>query len=408
MTKRARTTAAAGMLLVLGGVASPLALRGGLPAPAFAAESPTAEATEQTRVVSPPEESREQSRILDGVVAVVDGDPITLRELKRYGITGAPFLPPDVRSDFRALLDSMIEHKLMRTEFEKNSVVATDAMVDRYIKGVLEESNQTRASLELDITKAGISWKDYYERMREEVQRIQLVNLLIRSRVNIPEEEVRNAWESDPQFLESEKLEVGAIFLPVGAGEDEDKARANAAEVQREAKKNFEGAARKHSKLPGADEGGRLGEFKRGTMAAHFEKALKGLEEGDVSEPVEAGGGFYIVKLIDIKSSARRPFEEVKEKLTDKLYEQRLGERFQKWANEDLRKEHRVDILVDRLALSATQTEPVPAVRTLPGAHVTPTSPATDDAQPAAGAALPSGGAAAAGATAPDTTPRAR
>jgi peptidyl-prolyl cis-trans isomerase SurA len=188
--------------------------------------------------------------------------------------------------------------------------------------------------------------------MGDVVNRIQLVNLLIRSRVNVPEEEVRRAWESDPQYMESEKLEVGAIFLP-GAGKDSAKLAEEAKQVQKEAKRNFESAAKKYSKGPGASEGGHLGEFKRGTMAPYFETALKGLGIGDVSEPVEGGGGLYIVKLIGIKSSGRRPFEEVKGPLSDKLYEKRLQERFQKWATEDLRKEHHVDVMVDKLALIA-------------------------------------------------------
>lgn len=300
----------------------------------------------------------EGSRILDGIVAVVDGDPITLRELKRYGVTGAPFLPAEVRGDYRALLDSMIEHRLLKYEFEKHGITAPDAMVERYIAGVLEDSKQTRAALEIDIAKAGISWKDYFERMREEVQRIQLVNLLIRSRVNVPEEEVRRAWESDPQFLESEKLEVAAIFLPAPAGgAGSAQLKAEAAEVQREARRNFEAAAKKHSKGPGAAEGGLLGDFKRGSMAPHFEKALEGLDEGDVSEPVEGSGGLYIVKLVSIKSSGRRPFEDVKEQLAEKLYDQRLNERFQKWATEDLRKDHRIEILVENLALIAASKD---------------------------------------------------
>jgi parvulin-like peptidyl-prolyl isomerase len=293
----------------------------------------------------------------DGVIAVVDGEPITLRELKLYGITGAPFLPPDVRGDYHALLDSMIEHRLLKAEYEKNGIVANDQMVDRYIAGVLEESHQTRAQLELDIAKAGLSWKDYHERMREEVQRIQLVNLLIRARVNVPEEEVRRAWEDDPQYLESEKLEVAAIYLPVTPGSgDTDKAREQAAEVEREARKDFEAAARKYSKGPAASEGGHLGEFKRGTMAAHFEKALQGLKAGEVSQPVEGPGGLYIVKIVKILSAGRRNFDDVKQALSEKLYDKRLSERYQKWATEDLRKDHRVDILIDRLAVIAADS----------------------------------------------------
>jgi peptidyl-prolyl cis-trans isomerase SurA len=290
--------------------------------------------------------SGEQGPTVDRIVAVVDGDPITKRELERYRVTGAPFLSAEVRSDDRALLEALIEQKLLRLEFVKHGISAPDSMVDRYIQNILAETKQTRAQLEADIARAGITWKDYYERMREEVQRIQLVNLLIRARVNVPEEEVRRVWEENPEFLESEKLEVGAIFLPLpddpAAAE---KVRASAATIRGDAVSNFEATASKHSQGPGADEGGRLGQFDRGTMAPHFEKALNGLGEGEVSEPVEASGGIWIVKLIDVKKAGRQEFDDVKEELTEQLYEKRLNERYRKWATEDLRKEHRIEIL---------------------------------------------------------------
>lgn len=338
-----RTLSAAALALVL--AASP------------AVAQPAPDAPEPTTPAAPapiPTSTPVEGRILDGVVAVVDGDPITLRELKRYGVTGAPFLPPEVRSNYRALLESMIEHRLLRLEYEKNGIAASDTMVDRYIDSVLEDNQQTKAKLEADIAKAGISWKDYYERMRDEVQRIQLVNLMIRSRVNVPEEEVREAWENDPQFLESEKLEVAAIFLPAPRlGDEAEQARALAAEVRKEADRNFEAAAKKYSKGLNADDGGDLGEFTRGSMAPHFEKALTGLKKGQVSEPVEGPGGLFIVKLVNVRSAGRRPFDEVKEELGNKLYDKRLSDRYEKWVTEDLRRDHRVDIMLEKLALLA-------------------------------------------------------
>jgi peptidyl-prolyl cis-trans isomerase SurA len=315
------------------------------------------------------------TRVLDGIIAVVDGAPITLRELKRHAVEAAPFLPPDVRNDYKSLLDAMIEHRLLKSEFEKNGIQAPDPMVERYIASVLEDSKQTRAQLEADIARVGLTWKDYFERMREEVQRIQLVNLLIRSRVNIPEEEVRREWEKNPKYLEAEKRTVGVIFLPIPLGADADAVREQAVQVRKEARRDFEDAARKYSKGPGAEEGGVLGDFQRGTMASHYEKAMEGLRKGDVSEPVEGPGGLYLVKLVDVKSAGRVSFEDVQKTIADQLYEQRLGERYQKWATEDLRRDHRVEIMVDKLALLAVESR---------NAAPAPASPAATPPPPAA------------------------
>src|SRR5690349_15549758 len=47
---------------------------------------------------APSTEVLRDSRFDNGVVAVVDGDPITLRELKKYGQNSSAFLPPEVRN----------------------------------------------------------------------------------------------------------------------------------------------------------------------------------------------------------------------------------------------------------------------------------------------------------------------
>ena len=319
--------------------------------------------------------------ILNAVVAVVDGDPITMHDLDDYGRTGAPFLPPEVRSNRRALLSSMIERRLLKAEFAKNGISAGDDMTQHYIASVLEESGQTRATLDTELAKAGLSWKDYFERMREEVERMQLVNMEIRSRVNVPEEEVRRAWEEDDSLREDEKLEVAAIFLPAPMlGAEAAAAREQAAVVRKEAQRDFAKAARKYSKGPGAEEGGDLGAFRRGTMASHFEKALEGLHKGDVSEPVEGPGGLYLVKLKGIESAGRKPFDEVKKELADRLYEKRLQERYRKWATEDLRRDHHVEELLDDLPriVASASAAPAAAAPAAAGAPPASSAPAKD------------------------------
>ncbi len=296
----------------------------------------------------------EDSKVLGGLVAVVDGDPLTLRDLREYQKTARVFLRPELRDNFEALLQGMIERRLLLGEFEKNGVHINDQMVEHYINGILQQEGQTREQVEKALASAGLKWSDYFDRMREEVQRLALVDMLIRSRVNVTPEEVERAWKSDPAFLQSERLELADIFLPLPADAEAAAAvRAQATEVVREAKRNFADAARKYSQgITAADEG-RLGEFERGTMAEYFERAAKGLDAGDVSQPVEGGGGLHVVKVLKIHSKGRRPLEEVSQQIHDKLYDARLEERYQKWVNDDLRKEHRVEVLLDDLALVA-------------------------------------------------------
>lgn len=328
-------------------------------APAAPAPSAPAAAAPATAAPAAPVQDGQPAavtsdKILGGLVAVVDGDPISLRDLREYQRTAVVFLPPEMRGSFEATLQSMIDRRLLLSEYAKNGIKMDDATVERYIQNVLQQSGQTREQVEKAIADAGLTWKDYFERMREEVQRLALVNMVIRARVNVPPEEVEREWKNNPEYAQSERLEIADILLLLPADPDAATAvRLKATEVVREARRNFDDAAKKYSQGKGAAEGGRLGEFERGTMAPYFERAVAGLRKGDVSEPVEGGGGLHIIKLLEIHAKGRRPLEEVREQIHDKLYDQRLEDRYHKWVNEDLRKEHRIEILINDLAAVA-------------------------------------------------------
>jgi len=81
---------------------------------------------------------------------------------------------------------------------------------------------------------------------------------------------------------------------------------------------NFEKLAKSHSDDKGsAQKGGDLGWFKPGTMVPEFDKAIKTLEPGDLSEIVETPFGYHIIKLLQ-----RRTRDDSKEYLRNSVREE--------------------------------------------------------------------------------------
>ncbi len=299
-----------------------------------------------------------QPEIVCGVVATIDGEAVTLHDLRKFKADRGIFLPPDVREDYRKILDALIESRLLSVEFTKLNITATDSDVDIYINNVLEQGGSSREEVMAALDEAGLKWEDYFERMREEVQRLGLINMLIRSRVNVSPEEVEREWRSNPDYMEPPKVEISHIFLPFPVAGDEAgraEVRALASEVySRVKRRGFEDAAREYSRGPTASEGGYLGVFTRGTMAPHFEQAIAGLRDGDVAAPVEVVQGIHIVKLLRVMPSRRVALEKVREEIRARLYDERLDRRFRRWATEDLRKEHHITVELEKLALIIT------------------------------------------------------
>jgi peptidyl-prolyl cis-trans isomerase C len=60
--------------------------------------------------------------------------------------------------------------------------------------------------------------------------------------------------------------------------------------------KSFEELARDFSLCPSGQQGGDLGEFKKGTMIPAFEDALIKLEENEISDIVRTSFGFHLIQ----------------------------------------------------------------------------------------------------------------
>lgn len=82
---------------------------------------------------------------------------------------------------------------------------------------------------------------------------------------------------------------------------------------------NFAQLAKEHSTGPSGPGGGNLGWFGEGAMVPPFEMAVKQLEVGAVSEPVETQFGWHVVKLNETRLLDTPPLEEVRTEIEEKL-----------------------------------------------------------------------------------------
>lgn len=140
-------------------------------------------------------------------------------------------------------------------------------------------------------------------------------------------EENRASYLTEEQRLASHIL----IELPDNAGQSEiEAARREAEEAASRVRDGepFAEVAREVSDDAGsAQAGGDLGWVERNQMADAFEQALFALEEGDVSDPVQTGYGFHVIKLRDVQEPQGRTFAEARDQVAQD-YKEAEAERF--------------------------------------------------------------------------------
>jgi parvulin-like peptidyl-prolyl isomerase len=290
-----------------------------------------------------------ERELVDAVVASVDGTPITLVDLEKFTDGQGKLLSPEERGSRASMLDTMVNMKMFESEFERQGIKASDKDVETYIDNVMEQNGSSRDAIKEALGRVGLTWEDYFERMRQEVQRITLINREIRSRVNVSPEEVERAWKEDPKYMQPERIEIGHIYMPIADNMNKDEARARAQVAHELARKNFGKAAAEYSEGPNAKDGGVLGTFTKDEMAQSFQHAVAGLDPGDVSDVFEDDGAFHIVKVIRVVEPERVPFEKVRSDLEAKIYDANLEARFKRWVDEDLKKRHHITMQLDGL-----------------------------------------------------------
>lgn len=93
----------------------------------------------------------------------------------------------------------------------------------------------------------------------------------------------------------------------------------------------FAAAALRHSQCPTAMEGGILGIVKRQQLYAELEPAAFALGEGEVSAVLESPMGVHIIRCDEVFPSGMLPFEEVREKIVERLTDKRRREAQRDW-----------------------------------------------------------------------------
>ena len=140
----------------------------------------------------------------------------------------------------------------------------------------------------------------------------------------LTEEDLRAAYDERAAGAEP-TTEWHAAHILV---ETEEAAREVMAELEGGA--DFADVARARSTGPSGPQGGDLGFFGEGMMVPPFEEAVKGLEPGGVSEPVETQFGWHVIKLEETREASAPPFEtlapEIAQELQREAVEEHLAE----------------------------------------------------------------------------------
>ncbi len=296
------------------------------------------------------------SELIDKVVAVVNDDIITLSEVEQeaegmYRViaqksSGESLL--QVLDEARQkTIDTLIDRKLIAQQGKQFNISVNEKEIENGFEKVLDRSGLSKPEFRKKLLESGMTEKSYRASIGAQILQSKLISFYVRSKIIITEAVILDYYDENYTF----RVEKGNYYLlQMGFTWDKDidseKLAGKKEATRKRAERvhnlalngqDFKMLAKKFSDLPSATDGGDIGTFTLDEMASSMRSAVGSLSPGGISEIIETNAGYQFFKLLSGDENAiviTSSFEEVKDEIKEKLYEQRLREAYSEWVKE--------------------------------------------------------------------------
>ncbi len=282
-----------------------------------------------------------QARILEKIHGVVNGETITLTEIKDYQkklkeggfLNDLLFSDPEVREkaskDKDYLLKLLVDEKIIDYEVKKNGLLVTEERVTKEISDIAQRQNMTTAQLKRTLQDQGVNFAEYRDFVKKSVERRQLVEKEITSKIKISEQDIVSHYLSKSKSGKTQVFEYNIAHILLKSSE-KDKAKDLSAQLK--SGKSFTDMVKAHS----VDEDtkkddGKFGTFKSGEMISSIEKAIADLKIGETSTVVKTPMGLHIFKVLDKKLVRDPAIEKQKQAIYQQIFAEAFKEQLDFW-----------------------------------------------------------------------------
>lgn len=298
--------------------------------------------------------------VVDRIAAVVNDDIILLSELNRAAapleaqVRAKKPSPEAEREQIyrlrQEILNNLIDDRLADQEIKTAGIFVEDREIDNAIAQVKAQNYYSDEDLRGALTASGVTMDEYRDEIKKQMQRNQLVNQRVKSRIIITDTDVLQYYNSHPEKYGSQKKYVIYNILMSapqdGGPEKTEMVRQKMAEIRQKLQNGapFDETARAYSEAVNARDGGRLGAFPLEELAPNIKKAVEPLKPGEVSQVVLTDQGFQIFYLEAIQPAGERDLADASPEIRRTLHEKLVNEKFQAWI-EALRKDAHIKII---------------------------------------------------------------
>ncbi len=301
------------------------------------------------------DELSDTGEFLDGVAAVVNDGLVLKSEFRRQvanvkqrAQSQGLQLPPESTLNDQILEQLIVtEIQLQRADRIGLRAEISDLVLNQAIARIgAEQGIPFERMPEWIEQQEGISYREFREKLREELMMDRLRTIEVLFRIQVSDREIEQCIaDLETNVVVNSDWQLSHILLSIGEGASAEDVAATEAladdiHAQLQGGTDFRELAALHSKGPTALEGGALGWMNGQQVPSIFTDVLQDMQAGDVSEPFRTSSSIHIVKVDDLRSAVERSeVDETKirhilimldEIIDDATAQQRLNEALEK------------------------------------------------------------------------------
>jgi len=288
----------------------------------------------------------QKSELVDRIVAVVNGDIVTLYDLNRafkpYEVNiKALRYPPEqerqtlfqVRSD---VLNQLIDSQLADQQVKRYQISVTQKEIDTTIERLKEARSFTDEQLRQGLAAQGLTMEEYRKEIESQILRTKLVNREVKSKIVITKDDIKAYYETHKQkYAGSRKYYLWNIFIKASDYErDAALKEIQAVEAKLKQGASFEALVKQLNESSSPAKGTDLGLYRRDELSAQLQKVVENLKAGEYSQVLETNFGYQIIYVQDIQETPPKPLEELETDIKQILYNEYVDNRYQEWLGE--------------------------------------------------------------------------
>ena len=254
--------------------------------------------------------------LLDGVAAIVD-DGIVLKSELRQQVTliaerlkDEGTLPPLSVLE-RQILEQLVVRRIQLQRAERFGIVVSDDLLNQALTRMASQQQISFEQLPARLAAEGIDYGLYRQDMREQIALEQLRQRDVIGRINVSPKEMNHCLTRS-QNSAADNLDYNTSYILLGAPEaaspqELDQVRQQLDNIYERLKagENFAELAVRFSDGQNALDGGTLGWRKGSQLPTLFADVVVELQAGEISQPIQTGSGFYIVRLNETRGAEK-------------------------------------------------------------------------------------------------------